>query len=146
LYYLLWTFASEHANVAFMDYYEAYLKRVKEAHDIRRDLETPETYEWEIVDLTSAYRSDDEPDTFTESEAEGELADRVREAFGVTDTAPVMIHEVRHPYWLGEYTSAVDYDFILTCNEHTKEFRNGADENDGLLRLLEWLDEKAPKK
>jgi len=78
---------------------------------------------------------------YTKSEITGELADRVRQAFNITDDKPVYIVEESTEFGL-DSTAESYLSCIITCGDNKKEF----DETyNNLISLLDWLDKAAPK-
>jgi hypothetical protein len=119
-----------------------YVDPMIEAAAVRKKMALPDEMTWEDPD---PYSANDGADNYHETEVFGELADRVRTAFNVIDSTPVIIREEKHYYYLSEVTGAVEYDFIIRCGDNEKAFNNEWASDSGLVRLIAWLDEAAPK-
>jgi hypothetical protein len=120
-----------------------YVDPMVEAAAIRTKLTLPDEMVWEDPD---PYSSANGVDTYHETEVFGELADRVRTAFNASESVPVIIREEKHLSYISDYTSSVDYDFVIRCGGNEKAFNNELVSDSGLVRLIAWLDEAAPKK
>ena len=77
-------------------------------------------------------------------EVTGELADRIRQAFGVTDSS-ASVTLVEDEISFGEdYSRETTFFHEITCAGNSINF-DAADSTNGLVQLLRWLDEKAPR-
>jgi hypothetical protein len=85
------------------------------------------------------------PDEHTKSVATGELAERVRQAFGITDTAASVYIIETESYGGTEATQEHFKSIALECAGQTKEFDDGMSGPFAFNRMLEWLDDNAPK-
>lgn len=82
------------------------------------------------------------PTRYTESEANGELAERIRRALGVADDLPVYVtEEVVSGGW-SEYTQEDDYTLAIRVGTAKHEIEDAW--SGGLVALLRWLDQAAP--
>jgi len=79
------------------------------------------------------------PTKYKKSLVGGELADRVRHAFGITGGAPVLITEEIVSGGYSEYTQEDYYNFTIECAGQSQDFEGDLSWN-GLNKLLAWLD------
>ena len=110
------------------------------------DLDDMETFtliaSWE--DPPEPGRSADEwpyPTSHNLSEIRGELAERIRRAFGAEDGEQVTIQENIVSGGYSEYTIENDYEYTVRCGEHVWSSNSYS----GIWRLLAWLDESENK-
>jgi hypothetical protein len=105
---------------------------------------------WDDGRRPSDYRTFPYPDEHSSSLAEGELAGRIRVAFGhkADDFIDAVIVETKQYGGYSEWTQD-NMEFItLECGNDSKDFRGLEFTDNGELgpfgQMLAWLDEKAP--
>lgn len=82
------------------------------------------------------------PTTYRESQANGELAERIRRALGVADDLPVYVTEEIVSGGWSEFTQEDEYGLVIRVGDEKREMEG--DWNGGLVALLRWLDHAAP--
>ncbi len=125
----------------------------------RADIILTSEEEWndsddDVYDMDSEGYDDDFPlhhvayGTHRYHSVSGELADRVRRAFGVTDpNAEVLFKEDETT--AGDLTEITTFSHTVECLDREKgtlEMRfDGWESENGLVQLLNWLDKEAPR-
>jgi len=85
------------------------------------------------------------PTRYLESQAQGELAERIRRALGVVGDVPVFVTEQIVSGGWSEYTQEDDHSLTIRVGQSRHEL--GCDFwSGGLISLLRWLDNDAPVK
>lgn len=85
------------------------------------------------------------PTVHSVSSVQGELAERVRTAFNISDSSmEVRIIESVESGGYSEYTQENEYNFTVHCGNHRKHFYSSY-AGQGLVDLIAWLDQLAPK-
>ncbi len=117
--------AFRYRGVGEEEYVDSYLRRVEYHEHTTRDFGDGETWQRRT----------------TRSLASGELADRVRLAFGVEDPEEdVTIVYISEDGGYSQHTRENDYSHTIECAGHSREF----DGYGSVDKLVEWLDEAAP--